>query len=170
MTYGGVDSTWKCKQDFQYFDLRVVDQTSPLAFDISGFQFDDYTSRRKSKAVLDTGVSVLYFPDRILNVLTGKLDTYFDDNLQLYMTDCSKAAGLKDWVFTIGVKEYRLEASQYIIDIRAPQGRCVAAIDSSFYPAIDFIFGMPMLRPYCSAYNLAKNQVGLATAIHGNIN
>jgi hypothetical protein len=107
-----------CKNDLIWLDLTVsLDVTAPLSFSVESFKFGKYEKKGKWSGTLDSGLSVLVFPEPLFNVLDQMIPIEWDDKLALFTVDCDQADVLGDLVFTMSGNEFRLTSKHYIIDV-----------------------------------------------------
>jgi hypothetical protein len=84
-------------------------------FQVEGFAFGRYEKKASYIGKLDTGTSIIYLPQALFNAIYKAIKPQFDEELQLYTTDCLNE--FDDWVFNISGKAFELSTSEYIVDV-----------------------------------------------------
>jgi saccharopepsin len=155
---GEIDQN-KISGQVQWFD--VISKTYWM-FSLDAVQFGNSMINSNTKAILDTGTSLLVAPtadaEAIAKIVNAKYDQGF------YVLNCRKLASLPDLVFNIAGKSYNVPASYYTIQ---QPGFCALGIQGVDLPARDggpfWILGDVFLRRYYSVYDLDNAKIGLAS-------
>lgn len=108
-------------------------------------------------AAVDTGTSVLAGPSDVIGALEERLAV---------ARDCSNRAGLPTLGFAVGGRVLSLEARDYVED---GDGVCTLSVMRLDVPPPKgplFVFGIPFLTKYLTAYDVARRRVGFAVARH----
>merc|ERR1740130_1034103 len=114
----------------------------------------------KCQVAVDTGTSQLAGPTDVINDLSSRLDVKHD---------CSNYKKLPNLGFVVGENIMNLEPREYVD--KGPDG-CEVSLMALDVPPPNgplFIFGDPFLRKYYTSYDMAKKQVGFATARHADL-
>ncbi|GAA5872722.1 hypothetical protein JCM8547_006325 [Rhodosporidiobolus lusitaniae] len=112
-------------------------------------------------AAIDTGTSLIALPTDIAELINRDIGAKKGWNGQ-YTVDCSTVPSLPALTFYFGGKPYKLDASDYILEV---QGTCMSAFMGLDIPAPAgpiWIVGDVFLRKFYTVYDLGKNAVGFA--------
>lgn len=112
-------------------------------------------------AAIDTGTSLIAIPSDVAELLNKEIGAKKSWNGQ-YTVECSAIETLPDIQFNFSGHEFKLAASDYILNL---QGSCISSFTGLDIPpplGPIWIIGDSFLRRYYSVYDLGKNRVGLA--------
>jgi len=162
LALGGVDST-KYTGDFTYTPITIKGywQFAVSAVSVGGASFAGET-----KAIADTGTSLLAIPKASLTTLLTKFPSGVVKPLAAgeYTVDCSKVSSLPTLSFTIGGKAFELEGSEYVLNV---SGECLLGVTGIDVPAPRgplWILGDVFLRKYYTVFDYGNSQIGFALA------
>lgn len=130
-------------------------------------------SHAKSRAVLDTGTSLIVCPTEFATAINKELGAELSFG-GIHYVDCGKVASMPDVIFTLAAtgdpsnptRSFRLPASDYIL--RA-EGECLSSFMGVDLYSDDgselWILGDSFLKRYYSVYDFGRHRIGLAEAI-----
>jgi len=162
LSLGGADST-KYTGDFTYTPITIKGywQFDVSEVKVAGAKFADTT-----KAIADTGTSLLAIPKSSLTSLLTKFPSGAVKPLAAgeYTVDCSKISEMPAISFTIAGKDFVLEGSDYVLSI---SGQCLLGLMGIDVPPPRgplWILGDVFLRKYYTVFDYGNSQIGFATA------
>ncbi|RKP04366.1 endopeptidase [Thamnocephalis sphaerospora] len=115
-------------------------------------------------AAIDTGSSLIVAPTTMVSLINKELGGKKNFAGQ-YVVDCSRIPEFPDFGFTFGGKEFKLTASQYILQV---QGQCISGFMGMDIPppmGPIWIIGDVFLRAYYTVYDYGSHRVGFAKAV-----
>jgi len=162
LALGGVDST-KYTGDFTYTPITIKGYWQ---FAVSGISVGGTSFAAETKAIADTGTSLLAIPKDSLTSLLTKFPSGAVKPLAAgeYTVDCSKVSSMPTLSFTIGGKDFTLEGADYVLNI---SGECLLGITGIDVPAPRgplWILGDVFLRKYYAVFDYGNKRLGFATA------
>ncbi|KAI6170880.1 Peptidase A1 domain-containing protein [Aphelenchoides bicaudatus] len=165
ISFGRIE-TDLCSAEITYVPLNFDYYNTLLSFNVDAFRFDRYETRASKLGKVDTGLASIFLPDGPYTTIYRIIDPDYDWDQHVLTTDCSNALKFKDWVFTIGGREFSLSASDYLVDFLRKDNKCVLAMELSTDYYTPYALGNPFLRRYCQFLDVTNNKLGLADAIH----
>jgi len=162
LALGGVDSS-KYTGDFTYTPITIKGYWQ---FAVSAVQVGGEAFAGETKAIADTGTSLLAIPKASLTTLLTKFPSGIVKPLAAgeYTVDCSKTSQMPTLSFTIGGKAFTLEGAEYVLNV---SGECLLGITGIDVPAPRgplWILGDVFLRKYYTVFDYGNSQIGFATA------
>ncbi|GMS82592.1 hypothetical protein PENTCL1PPCAC_4767, partial [Pristionchus entomophagus] len=162
ITYGALDSE-HCDAQVNYVPLSAL---TYWQFPMTRFTIRSYSSNAKVDAISDTGTAWIGAPASAVSAIVRATGATDDPINNLYTVPC--AGDYPDMVFTIGLRDYKVPSSEYVIDLGLGKGQCNLAlfelVGNGFGP--DWIFGDTWIRTYCNVYDIGKKRIGFALARH----
>lgn len=118
----------------------------------------------KGTAAIDTGTSLIAVPKAIAQAINGAIGAK-QGFRGIWSVECESIPEMPPVTFTFGGHEYKLEASDYILNTG---GSCISPFMGIDIPHLKnlWIVGDAFLRKYYSVYDMGKNRVGFALAKH----
>ncbi|GAA5985374.1 hypothetical protein JCM11641_006380 [Rhodosporidiobolus odoratus] len=148
-TFGGVDKA-HYTGDITYVPVR---RKGYWEVELEKVKFgEEELELENTGAAIDTGTSLIALPTDLAELINRDIDT----------VECSTVPTLPPLTFYFGGKPYKLEASDYILEV---QGTCMSAFMGLDIPAPMgpiWIIGDVFLRKFYTVYDLGKNAVGFA--------
>lgn len=128
------------------------------------------TSSSATRAILDTGTSLLAGPTADITPLLTKIGaTKVMPWLQEYKVDCSTVSTLPDLVFILNGNSFTLTPNEYILQMSSRGTTiCLCGITPFDMPSGReplFILGDVFLRKYYSIFDVGNKRIGLALAV-----
>jgi cathepsin D len=162
LTLGGVDST-KFTGDFTYTPITIKGYWQ---FAVSGVSVGGASFAGETKAIADTGTSLLAIPKSSLTSLLTKFPSGAVKPLAAgeYTVDCSKVSDMPTLSFTIGGKTFDLEGADYVLKVQTECLLGVMGIDVPPPRGPLWILGDVFLRKYYTVFDYGNSQIGFATA------
>jgi cathepsin D len=162
LTLGGVDST-KYTGDFTYTPITIKGYWQ---FAVSGVSVGGASFAGETKAIADTGTSLLAIPKDSLTTLLTKFPSGAVKPLAAgeYTVDCSKVSEMPTLSFTIGGKTFDLEGADYVLKVQTECLLGVMGIDVPPPRGPLWILGDVFLRKYYTVFDYGNSQIGFATA------
>jgi len=160
LTLGGVDST-KYTGDFTYTPVTTKGYWQ-FALDKVTLGGDSVSSA--TKAIADTGTSLLAIPKDQVAAITAKLPGLTKMPTGQYTVDCSKVSSMPTLTFTIAGKDFALEGSEYVLKVETECLLGIMGIDVPPPRGPLWILGDVFLRKYYTVFDYGGNQLGFATA------
>jgi len=162
LSLGGTDST-KYTGDFTY---TPITNKGYWEFSVAGVTVGGASFASTTKAIADTGTSLLAIPTSVFTSLLTKFPAGVVKPLLHgeYTVDCSKVSSLPAISFSIGGKEFALEGSDYVLSV---QGQCLLGFIGLDVPPPRgplWILGDVFLRKYYAVFDYGNTQIGFATA------
>jgi len=160
LTLGGADPT-KYTGDFTYTPITTKGYWQ---FAVDSVSLDGSSFAGATKAIADTGTSLLAIPTEQVTTLTAKLPGLTKLPTGQYTVDCSKIPQMPPLSFKIAGKDFELAGSDYVLQV---QGECLLGIMGIDVPAPRgplWILGDVFLRKYYAVFDYGNNQIGFATA------
>ncbi|RKP21223.1 proteinase A,Asp [Rozella allomycis CSF55] len=120
---------------------------------------------KPGRAAIDTGTSLCAIPTKAaeqINKIIGAKKNFMGQ----YTIDCNKVDSLPELKFVFGGHPFVLSPQEYILNV---QGNCISGFIGMDIPAPAgpiWIVGDVFLRSYYTVYDLGKNRVGFAKAVH----
>lgn len=154
---GDVD-TRKFKGDISYVP---VSQEGYWEVDMDGVKLGGEQLEGKTKAIVDSGTSVIAAPPDSVSALAQKIGAY--NIFGKYIVSCT--ADIGDIEFTLGGKDYKIDGSKLLIPVAF--GHCfLAVIPLSVPPPRGplWILGDTFMREYYTVFDYGQKRVGLAVA------
>jgi len=112
------------------------------------------------RVAVDTGTSELAGPSSLVAALTGKLNVD---------SHCSNFGSLPDLGFILNGRILSLKPTDYVKKTSSYCSLSLMTLDiDKDDPAPLFVFGIPFLQRYYTAYDLQDHRVGFAAARHAN--
>lgn len=161
-TFGGVD-TDKFEDPIVYAPVRRRGYWE-VALNKVGFG-DEELELPRTGAAIDTGTSLIAMPSAVAEILNKQIGAKRSWTGQ-YSLDCSRIPSLPSLTFYLDNKPYTLEGKDYILNI---QNTCISSFMGMDLPEPVgplWIIGDVFLRKFYTVYNLDKNAVGFAKAVH----
>lgn len=118
-----------------------------------------------TKAIIDSGTSLLAGPEEDVEAMAAAIGAR-KNIVGEYLVSCDKT-GAPDIAFTLGGVDYSLSFDEYIIE---DEGTCLLGIMAIDIPAPTgplWILGDVFMRKYYVKFDIAGEQIGLATATSG---
>ncbi|EPZ30775.1 Aspartic peptidase domain-containing protein, partial [Rozella allomycis CSF55] len=115
---------------------------------------------KPGRAAIDTGTSLCAIPTKAaeqINKIIGAKKNFMGQ----YTIDCNKVDSLPELKFVFGGHPFVLSPQEYILNV---QGNCISGFIGMDIPAP--AVGDVFLRSYYTVYDLGKNRVGFAKAVH----
>jgi len=119
------------------------------------------------RAAIDTGTSLIACPTEIADAVNEKIGAKKGFR-GIYTVDCAAIPTLPDVTFTFGGSKFAVPASDYILQT---PGGCISSFMGIDIPAPAgplWIVGDAFLRHYYTVYDLERNRVGFAKAVHAS--
>jgi len=167
LSLGGADST-KYTGDFTYTPITIKGYWQ---FDVSGVKVAGESFAGATKAIADTGTSLLAIPKSSLTSLLTKFPAGVVKPLAAgeYTVDCDKLSEMPSVSFTIAGKDFMLEGSEYVLSV---SGECLLGFTGIDVPPPRgplWILGDVFLRKYYTVFDYGKSQIGFATATNSSV-
>jgi cathepsin D len=167
LTLGGVDST-KYTGDFTYTPITIKGYWQ---FDVSEVKVAGTSFADTTKAIADTGTSLLAIPTSSMTSLLTKFPSGIVKPLAAgeYTVECDKVSEMPAISFTIAGKDFVLEGSDYVLSV---SGECLlgfTAIDVPPPRGPLWILGDVFLRKYYTVFDYGNSQIGFATATSSSL-
>lgn len=160
---GGIDST-KYSGDLFY---QPLSSETYWMINFEGLQIGGSTVTTATKAILDTGTSLLAGPvDTVKAMMTKIGATPFWANPNEYTVNCADIPKLPNIDVVIGGKTFTLTGKDYVIDVENVE--CLVGITGiSLPPEMPpmWILGDVFLRKYYAVFDWGNQRVGLAPAL-----
>lgn len=162
LTLGGVDeSKYTGTVTYTPITIRGYWQFSVSAISVGGSSF-----AAETKAIADTGTSLLAIPKASLTSLLATFPSGVVTPLIKgeYTVQCSRSSELPDLSFTIGGQAFTLSPADYVLSV---EGECLLGIMGIDVPAPRgplWILGDVFLRKYYTIFDYGNAQIGFATA------
>merc|ERR1712050_53893 len=162
LSLGGVDSS-KYTGDFTYTPITIKGYWQ---FDVSEVKVGDASFADTTKAIADTGTSLLAIPKSALTSLLTKFPAGVVKPLLAgeYTVECDKVSEMPAISFTIAGKDFVLEGSEYVLSV---SGECLLGFMGIDVPPPRgplWILGDVFLRKYYTVFDYGNSQIGFATA------
>jgi len=160
LTLGGVDSS-----HFQG-ELSYVDLSSETYWEValSGMSINGGSVTKVTKAVLDTGTSLLAGPVDEVKAIAAKVGAKpFFLNPNEFTIDCSKIDSLPDIEITFGGQTFTLTGKDYTINVENVE--CLFGMTGIDIPAPAgplWILGDVFIRKYYTAFDYGNKRLGFA--------
>lgn len=118
----------------------------------------------KGTAAIDTGTSLIAVPKAIAQAINGAIGAK-QGFRGVWSVECDSVPDMPPVTFTFGGHEYKLEASDYILNTG---GSCISPFMGINIPHLKnlWIVGDAFLRKYYTTFDMGKNRVGFALAKH----
>jgi len=158
LVIGGVDAD-HYTGDFVYVPLL---QKSYWEVALDGLLVDGASTGNTTKAIVDSGTSLLAGPSAEVSAIASAVGAKANAAGE-YIVDCD-TADAPDIAFTLGGNDYSLSFSEYIIQSGTS---CLLAIQGIDIPAPAgplWILGDVFMRKYYVKFDIAGEQIGIATA------
>jgi len=162
LTLGGADRTkYEGELTFTPVTIKGYWQFDVAAIDVGGDSFAGVT-----KAIADTGTSLLAIPKASLAALLGKFPPGAVKPLAAgeYTVDCTKVDELPTLSFTIAGKAFELQGADYVLKVQTECLLGLAGIDVPPPRGPLWILGDVFLRKYYTVFDYGNSQIGFATA------
>jgi len=156
LVVGGVDDS-HYTGDFTYVPLQ---SETYWAVALDSMTFDGDTVGSTTKAIVDSGTSLLAGPSADVKTMAEKAGAKSQAGGKEWTIDCDATA--PDLVFNIGGKPYTLTSKDYILNV---QGQCLFAMSGIDIPAPNgplWILGDVFMRKYYVKFDHGNKQIGLA--------
>ncbi|KAI5970424.1 hypothetical protein CANMA_000587 [Candida margitis] len=156
--FGGVDNA---KYSGKLIEEQIVSDQY-LSVNLQSLNYDGNDETTGFNVVLDSGTTLSYLPDTIVEDLASKVGAYLEpvgNGSELYFIDCN--ANLQDsasFTFDNGAK-ISVPLSEFVL--RSNSG-CVWGLQSSDRQRVPPILGVNFLRHAYIVYNLDKETISLA--------
>jgi len=165
LTLGGVDHT-KYSGDFTYTPITIKGYWQ---FDVDAVTVDGDAFASTTKAIADTGTSLLAIPSDEVKKLVAQIPGLRKNVAGEYIADCSKIPEMPTLSFTINGKDFPLTGDDYVLQI-TQEGvtQCLLGIMGIDVPPPRgplWILGDVFLRKYYTVFDYGNNQIGFATAL-----
>merc|ERR1711916_151872 len=121
-----------------------------MGFQLDAVKVDGRTAVSTISAILDSGTSLIAFPQEQVQAITSMIGGYVAQ-------DCSNLDSLRTITFVIGGIDYPLTPRQYVLQ---ENGYCQLGIQ----PSSTVIIGDVFMRQYYSVFDMEQNRIGLANA------
>ncbi|KAI9206936.1 aspartic peptidase domain-containing protein [Polychytrium aggregatum] len=118
-----------------------------------------------SLAILDTGSSVMAFPDPIFQSMVQALNVPLQNSGGISVVSCSAVGSLPPITFNLGGGSFTLQGSDYVI--QSGSTCYLGFVSSGSIAAPEAILGDPFLRRFYSVYDPSNLVVGLAASSGG---
>lgn len=169
LVFGGVDSS-HYTGDFTYVALNAETYWQVNLWGLSvGKTSVFHTPFHTSKAIVDSGTSLLAGPQADVKAIMQKLSATFQPKDGLYSFDCDKTSSAPVVTFTLGGGPFsRGHDFSLTVDdmILAKQGNeCILGVQVSPEPL--WILGDVFMRKYYVQFDWGKKRLGIATAAKG---
>ena len=161
-TFGGVDPS-RFEGPIVYAPVRRRGYWE-VALNKIGFGNEELVLTRTGAAI-DTGTSLIAMPTDVAEILNKEIGAKRSWTGQ-YSVDCSKVPSLPALTFYLDNKPYTLEGRDYIFNV---QGTCISPFMGMDLPEPVgplWIVGDVFLRKFYTVYDLDKDAVGFAKAVH----
>jgi len=156
--FGGIDKS-HYKGDIHYVPVR---RKAYWEVELEAMTFGDETLELENTgAAIDTGTSALGVPTDVAEMLNTMINATRTWTGQ-YTVECDTIPDLPDLGFVFDGRNYKISASDYILQL---QGTCVSGfigIDISPGGSDIWIIGDIFLKKYFTVYDLGRNAVGFA--------
>lgn len=122
---------------------------------------DETLELANTGAAIDTGTSLIALPTDIATMLNAQIGAKKSWTGQ-YTIDCSKIPSLPDLGFVFNGEEYKLKATDYIMNV---QGTCISGfqgLDINVPGGDLWIIGDIFLKRYFTVYDMERHAVGFA--------
>jgi cathepsin D len=167
LTLGGVDST-KYTGDFTYTPITIKGYWQ---FDVSEVKVAGTSFADTTKAIADTGTSLLAIPTSSMTSLLTKFPSGIVKPLAAgeYTVECDKVSEMPAISFSIAGKDFVLEGSDYVLSV---SGECLlgfTAIDVPPPRGPLWILGDVFLRKHYTVFDYGNSQIGFATATSSSL-
>ncbi|KAI6171081.1 Eukaryotic aspartyl protease [Aphelenchoides bicaudatus] len=160
ITLGDFDELHCKTEQPLYVPLSIDEVYNYMYFQISNFKFSGQNiPLTNTNAYLDTGSPVIQVSTRVSVLINSVLNPEYDWNKKVYTLDCGAKDQLPAWTFTINGMDFSIEAKNYLIDLALSENKCALAFTLA-EDAQMFVLGLPMLRSYCTIYELIGQRVG----------
>jgi saccharopepsin len=117
----------------------------------------------KGTAAIDTGTSLIALPSAISDMINQQIGATKGFR-GIYTVDCATIPDIPPVIFEFGGHKFPLEASDYILQT---SGGCISPFMGLDLPGMKlWIVGDAFLRRYYTVYDMGKNRVGFAPAVH----
>lgn len=121
-----------------------------------------------SRAIVDTGTSLITGPSRIVKSLASHLGLR-EIQHGVYEVTCAKVPSLDPMVFTLRGKDYTLDANDYVLRVaQYGQEMCIFGVTGLDFPPGSesyWILGDVFIRKYYSIFSFEKDNVGVGFAL-----
>jgi len=163
LVLGGADAT-KYTGDFTY---TPITQKGYWQFDVASIAVGGASFAGVTKAIADTGTSLLAIPKDSFTALLAKMPAGVVKPLihGEYTVDCSKASELPTLDFTIGGTSFKLLGSEYVLKVETECLLGITGIDVPPPRGPLWILGDVFLRKYYTVFDYGKAQIGFALAV-----
>lgn len=165
LVFGGVDSE-HYTGDFTYVALNAETywQVNLKGLSVGGKSV--FGRLHTSKAIIDSGTSLLAGPTGDVKAIMEKLGATFQSEQGLYSFDCDKASAAPVVTFTLGGDRFT-RGSDFSLSVNdmvlAKQGNeCILGVQASPEPL--WILGDVFMRKYYVNFDYGNNRMGIATA------
>uniref|UniRef100_A0A034WG88 Lysosomal aspartic protease n=1 Tax=Bactrocera dorsalis TaxID=27457 RepID=A0A034WG88_BACDO len=159
LTLGGIDS------DHYEGDITYVPVASKgyWQFSVGTVYVGDSEFSFGDPGIADTGTSLVAVPFYLYENIQELIGAEPNNEGQ-YFVDCSQVFSLPKISFTIAGKNFTLEGSDYIFEVKADSGEqlCMSAFEDAGTPF--WILGDVFIGRYYTVFDLGNNQVGFAKA------
>lgn len=156
LLFGGIDSSLYTG-DITY--VPVVEQAY-WEISLDGVSVDGTTYGSSTKAIVDSGTSLLTGPTSTVSKIASTLGAVEIGNTGYYELECDYT--LPDIEYTLNGVTFALSASDYLF---ADGGVCLLTLTGYDFGDNMWIMGDVFMRKYYSVFDAANNQVGFATAV-----
>ncbi|PJF18486.1 hypothetical protein PSACC_01699 [Paramicrosporidium saccamoebae] len=117
----------------------------------------------KGTAAIDTGTSLIALPSAVSDMINQQIGATKGFR-GIYTVDCAAIPTMPPVIFEFGGHKFPLEASDYILQT---SGGCISPFMGLDLPGMKlWIVGDAFLRRYYTVYDMGKNRVGFAPAVH----
>eukprot|EP00735_Rhodelphis_limneticus_P015509 TRINITY_DN978_c0_g1::TRINITY_DN978_c0_g1_i1::g.16162::m.16162 TRINITY_DN978_c0_g1::TRINITY_DN978_c0_g1_i1::g.16162 ORF type:complete len:396 (+),score=131.16,sp/Q03168/ASPP_AEDAE/44.41/3e-102,Asp/PF00026.18/2e-104,TAXi_N/PF14543.1/2.5e-07,TAXi_C/PF14541.1/0.0014,A1_Propeptide/PF07966.7/0.0035,Asp_protease_2/PF13650.1/0.18,Asp_protease_2/PF13650.1/2.2e+02,GUCT/PF08152.7/0.26 TRINITY_DN978_c0_g1_i1:76-1263(+) len=133
-------------------------------FTTESLKIGDSVISSNFEAISDTGTSLITAPTPVVEQIFKAVGVMFEVAGQGYVS-CKKIDTMPDLVFHIHGKEFRLKASDYVLNV---EGTCIVGVMALDYQVGGkdlYIIGDLFLSAYYSIYDYANARVGLADSV-----
>lgn len=165
LVFGGTDSA-HYTGDFTYVALNAETYWQVNLWGLSVGNSSVFGLIHTSKAIVDSGTSLLAGPQGDVKAIMDKLGATYQANEGLYSFDCDKASSAPVVTFTLGGgaftrgSDFSLSVDDMIL---AKQGNeCILGVQAS--PAPLWILGDVFMRKYYVQFDYGNKRLGIATA------
>ncbi|GMR57383.1 hypothetical protein PMAYCL1PPCAC_27578, partial [Pristionchus mayeri] len=138
-TYGAIDTT-NCGPIIAY---QPLSSATYFQFKLTSVSIGTYSNSEGWEVISDTGTSLLFAPQDIIENIADAVGGKFNEIFGLYVLPCD--AIIPDLKLVIGSQTYSLTSKNMII----PSGP-------------SWILGDPFIRQYCNIYDVGNKRMGFA--------
>ncbi|XP_054260290.1 lysosomal aspartic protease-like [Macrosteles quadrilineatus] len=156
LVLGGVDSA-HYKGDFTF---ASVTKREHWTIRIDCVKLGSKQVHSSYKAMVDSGTTFLYGPNKAIDTINKALNGTYDD-IYLYV-DCSNISKYPDVTYVISGKSFVLHPSDYIVKVK-DKHKCISGF-IGFYDLSFFVLGDVFMRKFYTQFDMGNNRVGFATA------